>query len=244
MIRNPFGRRSAGSLIVSIAIHVAIVFALINIVWRYPLGQIMGIRQPEDTRPERLQYIVLPAAPGQPGSGSDTASAPTAEPAPLRAPATVPASGIPSPTDTVPSQSAGGTGTGLDAGGGGPATGVIPRLPDPRIALSTGGIARVPRTMAEDVDSIVDVAIGIYNDSMAMMARQRKPGDWTKKGKDGELWGWDQQGIRLGKWTIPNALLAHFDQITWPLAEAHAPANSESTRRAVDLAAQMRAMWT
>ncbi|MDP3512192.1 MAG: ATP-dependent helicase [Sulfuritalea sp.] len=43
---------------------------------------------------------------------------------------------------------------------------------------------------------------------------------------------------------IPNALLAHFDQVTWPLPEAHAPANSASSRRAVDLAAQMRAMWT
>jgi DNA helicase-2/ATP-dependent DNA helicase PcrA len=43
---------------------------------------------------------------------------------------------------------------------------------------------------------------------------------------------------------IPNALLGHFDQVSWPVPEEHAQAGSESTRRAVDLAAQMRAMWS
>ena len=42
---------------------------------------------------------------------------------------------------------------------------------------------------------------------------------------------------------IPNALLAHFDQVSWPLPEVPVQAGSESSRRAVDLAAQMRAMW-
>lgn len=43
---------------------------------------------------------------------------------------------------------------------------------------------------------------------------------------------------------IPNALLVHFDQVSWPLPEEHAQAGSESSRRAVDLAAQMRATWS
>jgi hypothetical protein len=36
----------------------------------------------------------------------------------------------------------------------------------------------------------------------------RQPGDWTKKTADGQTWGWDPTGIRLGKFTIPNAILA------------------------------------
>jgi hypothetical protein len=43
---------------------------------------------------------------------------------------------------------------------------------------------------------------------MAIASGQRKPGDWTVKGKDGQTWGWDQAGIHLGKFTIPQALLA------------------------------------
>lgn len=209
-MRSPFRRRTAGSLAVSVAIHVAVVLALINIVWRYPLGQMLGIRQPDETKPERLLYIALPAQPTEhSGSGRDTAAARTAAPAPLRAPVSVPAGAAPAvPADTVPSQAAGGTGTGRGVSGAGPATGVVPQLPDPRIALSTGPVARIPRSVAEDVDSIVDLAIGIYRDSMAIAARQRKPGDWSVKGKDGQTWGWDHSGIRLGKWTIPNALLA------------------------------------
>ena len=58
------------------------------------------------------------------------------------------------------------------------------------------------------MDSIVNLAIGIYVDSAAIASGQRRPGDLTVKGKDGKVWGWDQAGIRLGKFTIPNALLA------------------------------------
>lgn len=212
-MKKPFQRRTLGSLAVSIAIHVAIIFALINIMWRYPLGQIMGIRQPEDTKTERLHYIKLPPQPTEhSGSRGDTtrarAAAPAA-PAALRAPVTVPTGAPPVvPSDTMVSRAAGGTGTGVGVGGAGPATGITPQLPDPRIALSTGTMTRVPRTVAQDVDSIMDLAIGIYNDSMAIVAGQRKPGDWSVKGKDGKVWGWDKDGIRLGKFSIPNALLA------------------------------------
>lgn len=42
---------------------------------------------------------------------------------------------------------------------------------------------------------------------------------------------------------VPHALLVHFEQVSWPLPEEPVQAGSESSRRAVDLAAQMRAMW-
>ncbi|HQX07376.1 MAG TPA: ATP-dependent helicase, partial [Zoogloea sp.] len=42
---------------------------------------------------------------------------------------------------------------------------------------------------------------------------------------------------------IPNRLLPHFEQITWPEAEIQTPARDETRQAAVDLAAKMRAMW-
>lgn len=43
---------------------------------------------------------------------------------------------------------------------------------------------------------------------------------------------------------IPNALLTNFDQVSWPSAESPVQGSSESSRKAVDLAARMRAMWS
>lgn len=43
---------------------------------------------------------------------------------------------------------------------------------------------------------------------------------------------------------IPSALLKHFDQVSWPLPAEQASGGSEASRKAVDLAARMRAMWT
>ena len=42
---------------------------------------------------------------------------------------------------------------------------------------------------------------------------------------------------------IPNRLLPHFEQITWPEAEIQTAARDETRQAAVDLAAKMRAMW-
>ena len=201
----PREKRSPASLAISIVIHVAVILVLGTIVWTYPLGQMMGIRQTR-MQPERLHYIQLPAQPTQGSSAAPgkASGAPGALTAPVESPTAVPA---PAPPDSGRSQAAGGTGDGFGDGGGA-ATGIVPRLPDPRIALSTEPVARVPRTVVETVDSIVSVAIGIYNDSMAIAEGRRKPGDWSVKGRDGQVWGWDNKGIRLGKFTIPNALLA------------------------------------
>jgi DNA helicase II / ATP-dependent DNA helicase PcrA len=42
---------------------------------------------------------------------------------------------------------------------------------------------------------------------------------------------------------LPAAILRHFDQSSWPAPDANAPAPLEAAVAAVDLAAQMRAMW-
>jgi len=205
-----FKRRSAASLAASIAIHIAVIVALINIVFRYPLGQLMGISKP-DMVPERIQFVRVPPQ-GTENSGSRATREPpkrAASAAPLTAPVVAPtAIPAPAPVDSTPSQAAGGKGAGFGVSGSPLATGVEPRQPDDRIALESGRVARPSRTTAETVDSIVSLAIGIVRDSIAIASGQRKPGDWTVKGKDGQTWGWDQNGIRLGKFTIPAPLLA------------------------------------
>lgn len=42
---------------------------------------------------------------------------------------------------------------------------------------------------------------------------------------------------------IPNALLSHFEQVSWPAPEIQMQGNPEPRQTAVDLAARMRAMW-
>jgi hypothetical protein len=205
-----FGRRSTGSFIASIAIHVAVVAALVQIVFRYPLGQLMGIPKPEPIQ-ERVQYVRIAPQPTENSGGGKRSALPTerAAPAPLITPTVTPTTPVPPPPpiDSSRARAAGGTGLGYGVSGSPFATGVEPREPDKRIALESGPPVRTPRTTAEDVDSIVTIAIGIVRDSMAIASGQRKPGDWTVKGKGG-TWGWDQSGIRLGKYTIPQALLA------------------------------------
>lgn len=208
--RRPLARRSARWWAVSVAVHVALIATLAQIVYRYPLGQIVGISS-RQVVPERIQYIQV-AQPSGESSGSGRTETPSASPAPapLQAPAEVPATiPEPPPTDSSRSQAAGGTGAGDGGDGTGPATGVAPQQPDSRLALAPRALGRIHRSTVQQVDSIVELVVGIVRDSIAIAEAERKPGDWTKTDKNGRVWGWDPQGnIRLGKFTIPGALLA------------------------------------
>lgn len=201
--------RTAASLAASVAIHVVTIVLLGLIVFKYPIGQLIGIRTPEPIT-ERVQFVRVPPQPTETSGGSQTAKpAREGRPAPLQAPVAAPVTSPPTPVaDSTPARAAGGTGSGFGVSGSPYATGVEPRQPDRRIALETGAIEKTQRTVAQDVDSIVGLVIGIVNDSIAIANGQRKPGDWTWKGKDGRTWGWDQRGIHVGKYTIPQALLA------------------------------------
>jgi hypothetical protein len=197
-----FQRRSAGSFVASLAIHVVLIAALFQIVFRYPLGQLMGLR--DEVRPEEIRYVAVRPQPTQTSGGYSRQ--PGGAPAPLTAP---PATTLPLPAvDSGGARAAGGTGNGFGGTGSGIANGVMPSAPDPRIQLEPAPLAPAPRTTAQDVDSIVTAVIGVYLDSVMIASTQRKPGDWTVKGKNGNVWGWDKQGIHVGKYTIPQALLA------------------------------------
>ena len=203
-------RDSGGSLLLSIVVHAFIIIALATITFRYPLGQLIGLPRDRDHTPERIQYISMPR--GEPtGNGSRTTAAPPAKgaPAPLQAPTT-----IPSVVPPTPSNASSGAVSGKEGGTGGApagiATGVEPAAPDPRIPLAAAPYQPAPKSQAELADSAVKAAFGIYLDSARYAAEHpgRQPGDWTHTTKDGEKWGWDPGGIRLGKFTIPNAVLA------------------------------------
>lgn len=198
------------SLLLSVAIHVLIVFALAAITFRYPLGQLIGLPKDRAQTPERLQYMVLPR--GQMGNGSGRTSAQPAKgrPAPLQAPIAVPTTIPPAPTKDTTSGAISGKPGGSGGAPAGIATGVEPATPDPRIQLNPAPFQPVPRTAAEKVDSAVMAAFGVYYDSAKYVADHpgRQPGDWTKTTAGGQKWGWDPTGIRLGKFTIPNAILA------------------------------------
>jgi hypothetical protein len=203
---------SRGSLLLSIAIHVGIIVALATITFRYPIGQLMGLPKDRDQKPERIQYIAIPR--GEPtGNGSQSTNTPPPKgvtPAPLRAPTAIPSVIPPIPSSNATSGAISGKAGGTGGARAGIATGVEPATPDPRIPLEPAPYQPPPKTHAELVDSAVQAAFGIYFDSAQYAAQHpgRAPGDWTHTTADGQKWGWDPGGIRLGKFTIPNAVLA------------------------------------
>jgi hypothetical protein len=203
-------KEPGGSLLLSVVIHVFLIIALATITFHYPLGQLIGLPKDRDHTQERIQYIALPR--GEPtGNGARTTVTPPAKgaPAPLVAQTSVPTT-IPTPSPNTTSGAASGKPGGTGDAPAGIATGVEPAAPDPRIPLAAAPYQPAARTAAELADSAVKAAFGVYLDSALYAAQHpgRQPGDWTKTTADGQKWGWDPGGIRLGKFTIPNAVLA------------------------------------
>lgn len=206
---NPFKqKRSRRWWVFSILAHAAILFVLGQIMFRFPIGQLLGLPKTR-VQPERITYVAVPKPSG--GSPTNTKAAPQkpAAAAPLQAPRATPSTvTTPPPLDTLRSQAAGGRGTGLGVIGDGAATGIVPRLPDSRIPLVAERYIVTPPTTAQFVDSLIELAVGVARDSLSLEARKRQPPDWTFKGPGG-TWGMDPNGnIKLGKVTLPAAILA------------------------------------
>jgi len=67
-----------------------------------------------------------------------------------------------------------------------------------------------PKTDIERLDSALYATLKMHMDSLkanAYTPNKFEKGDWTF-GKEGSKWGVDQQYIRLGRFSIPTALLA------------------------------------
>jgi hypothetical protein len=211
-------RRSPQSIAISLAVHALVVAGLASITWYYPIGSLIGLRIPKPVE-ERVVYV-RPSTAAPEGSrasrprGSTRVSPTAPVPVPLPAPTSIPV-GIPTPppqtapTTATPGVPGGSGGTGTRAAIG-PTTGVEPAIADPRISLQPTPYGAVPKTQAQLNDSALTAIYTGYRDSViaAKANPDRKPGDWTIDRGNGQKWGWDSEGIRLGKFTVPNAILA------------------------------------
>ena len=201
-------RRSPTSLLLSLAIHAVVGVALVNVAFHYDFSTLYAPRTPAPTV-EHIAYVAIGPARGAVGGSTGGAPARATTPsrglvAPVRVPTAI------APVQPKAAGTQGGVTNGLGMGGGiGPATGIVPADPDPRLSADAHQFFPAPKTHAQRVDSAVHAMIYAYNDSVARAAalEGKKPGDWTFE-KNGQKWGVDGSKIYLGKFAIPSAVLA------------------------------------
>ncbi|HVF39469.1 MAG TPA: hypothetical protein VM939_06165 [Gemmatimonadaceae bacterium] len=202
-------RAASPHFLASVAVHAVLALALVKfLISPMAFTMIFGRAKSAEIPAERIGFLALPKATGAPvagRSGGDGRPETRVTPRPLTAPTTVPST-IPAPPPST-AQPAPEEGSGPLVGTGGPSRGIRPSYSDPRLWPTPGDIVAAPKTAKERLDSAVASIIAPFNDSAAAVAGQRKPGDWTFE-KGGQKYGIDPQFIRLGKVSIPTAILA------------------------------------
>ena len=179
----------------------------------YPFTSLFANKE-QPVEPERISFLALPqssmkTSPGK--SGGNGRPITTAKPAPpLVAPTEVPTTLPPASPTPTPSVTPSDEGTGPLVGRGGPTRGIRPTYSDPRIWVPAAPMVSAPKSADARMDSVVAADIDRFRDSVAANAyspNKFERGDWTFE-KDGKRYGIDKNAIRLGKFSIPNALLA------------------------------------
>ena len=223
-------RRIDGSVAASVAIHVvAGAFLLWVLSIPYPLRELLERTRPR-TPAEQISFISIPnrgeTTPGR--SGGDGLPERPDRPrqaAPLVAPSSTP-SGVPTPPANQPREDVGGSGPLV--GRGGPVRGIVPSYADPRVWPDPDApLLGLPRSLSEQLDSMLVTGTQRVRDSIALAQGQRRPGDWSWT-KDGRKYGWDSLGIHLGGLTIPRELLV----LGGALAKVPATSNPTVAERA------------
>ena len=157
--------------------------------------------------PEQISFISIPNRARKPGrSGGDglpeRPNSPPRPAQPLVAPSATP-SVIPPAPATPRREDVGGSGPLV--GRGGPVRGIVPSYSDPRVwADPNAQVLALPRSLSEQLDSMLVTGTQRVRDSMALASGQRKPGDWSWT-KDGKKYGWDAEGIHLGESPFPTS---------------------------------------
>ena len=218
-------RLTPRTMFAAIAVHVLVIALLVRLVTLgHGLHDWFGLKSSPDTLQERVTYI-------EPKKSEPKPPEPKPEPKPVakavEVPTTSPVATPTAPTAPVevaidPALIAAGRAGGDSSGVGGgkprplgidPAlVGLAPVNADPRVwAPGAVGIT-LPRSDQQMLDSAIGWAIASAADSIDSIARlydaNRQPAEWVKRMKNGEKWGWDKTGLRLGRFTVPNALLA------------------------------------
>jgi hypothetical protein len=213
-------RRGARTwLAVSLAVNAGLMLAFFHALTLGYRWDGLFERKSGEVPAERISFFRLPAGPAAlPGrSGGDGRPVGGQRTAATR-PRFVPPTGAPAAPTTAPAPVAGGAGerpgpagSGAVVGEGGAEEGIRPTYADPRLWTRPGTLAAAPKSAKERIDSVIADGLRPARDSILaareLAAGQRKPGDWTFKGKGG-TWGMDQRSLHLGKIAVPNALLA------------------------------------
>lgn len=198
-------RRFSPAFVFSVGVHIVVAAVLMRLLV-IPKIDLFGHKA--GTVPvEHIGFFQLPKTSGIPNPGRDGGDGRTfskAHRVKLVAPASIPTT-LP-PVTTAPTRTAD-EGSGPLVGNGGPARGIKPVFSDPRLWSPPGRIVSAPRTLKQDLDSIIASAVGPINDSIAIAAGKRDPTDWTV-GEGNHKFGIDRRAIRLGPFSIPTALLA------------------------------------
>lgn len=212
---RPPEQRSARAIVVSAALHVVAIAALLRVVVGSS-GVAEWLIGPEAATPrEKIQMVAVSPPRGDDGGGAPVnarvqRSAPTRRSSILIAPPSVP---VAIPDAGGRGGSGGGTGSGVGAGSGSGATrGLIPGY-DPRLYPGAPADLQVVRTPKERLDSVIAERFAEYSDSVATAPRNANAvtedgrGDLTIT-RGGKKYGWSQRGIVLGNITLPAPLLA------------------------------------
>lgn len=202
--------RSPRPLAVSIVLHVLLVFALVRfLISPSAFTMIFGRTRSPEVPAERIGFLRLPKSTGpavEGRSGGDNRPLTATPPKAIVAPSAVP-TGIPSAPERPSEPAEPESGSGPLVGSGGPARGIRPTYTDPRVWAAPGDIVAAPKSAKEKLDSAIVSIIAPYTDSIAAQSGARQPGDWTFE-KGGRKYGIDPKYIRLGKVSIPTAVLA------------------------------------
>ncbi|MFL5571920.1 MAG: hypothetical protein ACJ78R_00245 [Gemmatimonadaceae bacterium] len=198
-------RKLSPAFLLSVGVHVVVAIALMRMLILN--ADVSPAPKRQTAAAERVGFVRL-ARPGEKptpgmvgGDGRPTAPREIHVVAPTAVPLTIPS---PAAAVTKPTEE---PGNGPLVGGGGPVRGVRPSYSDGRLWTPPQPIVAPPKTVAQTIDSLIADGIRPYNDSIAAVAQQRDPTDWTIK-KGGYKWGIDKRAIRLGPVSIPTALLA------------------------------------
>jgi len=209
--------RSTPWVITSIVLHVVIGVVLLKTISMPSVLLELFSNRGQPVIVERIGFLALPRSGGPAvaakagGDNRPIVSKPAPEPptpviaAPTTEPTTLPAA----PTPGAVEKPAGGYGEVI--GGGGATVGIRPSYTDPRLWLPPGPVVSAPMrpmTRAESLQTLLADKIRMFTDSVATAhPAERAPGDWTVTDKNGNKWGVDQKYIRLGKFSIPTAVL-------------------------------------
>ncbi len=216
--------------VASVVFHVLLVAGLVRfLVSPAAFTMIFGKHRAAEIPAERIGFLRLPKAAGPAvagKSGGDGKPVSKTVQSKVVAPTVVPTTIAPPPANATPAQT---EGSGPLVGSGGPTRGIRPTYTDPRLWSPPGDIVAAPKSVKERLDSTIASIIAPFNDSIATAAGQRQPGDWTFD-KDGRKYGIDSKYIRLGKFSIPTAVLAML-----PINQSQNPTTYERNK----LSAQM-----